>query len=151
MQVLQSRSARSDLPMSNAARKQLGLHSEELRNINKHEHFPMHDLHVGQNVMFQDATSKQWYPATITSLCFEPRSYNITTRDGVSYRKTQVHLKPYTPQGKKLEAEHSVSQPMAQSNDMWTVKQLECKKSYKVNNQAQSYTSRPKRDIKPPS
>ena len=43
MQILQSRSARSDLPMSNAARKQLGLHSEELRNINKHEHLPMDD------------------------------------------------------------------------------------------------------------
>ena len=38
MQILQSRSARSDLPMSNAARKQLGLHSEELRDINKHGH-----------------------------------------------------------------------------------------------------------------
>ena len=69
--------------MSNAARKQLGLHSEELRNIDKHEHLPMHNLHVGQNVMFQDTTSKWCYPATITSLCTEPRSYSITTRDGI--------------------------------------------------------------------
>ena len=108
--------------MSNTARKQLSLHSEELRNINKHEHLPMHDLHVGQNVMFQDATSKWWYPATITSLCSEPRSYNITTRDGITYRKTQAHLKPYTPKGKKLKAKHSMSQLMVQSNDMQTVK-----------------------------
>ena len=36
MQILKSRSARSDLPMSNAARKQLGLDSEDLRNTCKH-------------------------------------------------------------------------------------------------------------------
>ena len=99
--------------------------------------------------MFQDATSKQWYPATITSLCAEPRSYNITTREGVTYRKTQAHLKPCKPQDEKLEDEHSVSQQMTQSNDMLTVKQPECKKSYKVKNQAQSYTSRPKRPLSP--
>ena len=32
MQILQSRSARSDLPMSNTARQQLGLQSEKLIN-----------------------------------------------------------------------------------------------------------------------
>ena len=32
-----SRSARSDLPMSNAARKQLGIQPEVIRNIDKHE------------------------------------------------------------------------------------------------------------------
>ena len=68
--------------------------------------------------MFQDATSKQWYPATITRLCSEPRSNNITTGDGITYRKAQANLKPYTPQAKMFEAEHSVSQPIAQSNDM---------------------------------
>ena len=73
----------------------------------------------------------------------------LLPEEGVTYRKTQAHLKPYTPQDKKLEAEHSVSQLMAQSNDMQTVKQPECKKSYKVNNQAQSYNTIPKRDIKP--
>ena len=113
MQILQSRSARSELPMSNAARKKLGLHSEEHRNINKHEHLPAHDLLVGQNVMFQDATSKWWYLVTIISLCSVPRSYNIITRDGVTNRKTQAHLKPYTPQDKKFEDEHLVSQLMA--------------------------------------
>ena len=51
------------------------------------------------------------------------------------------------PQGKKFEAEYSMSQPMVQSSDMQTVKQPECKKSYKVKNQAQSYTSRPKRPL----
>ena len=33
MQILQGRSARSDLPMSNAARKQLGIQPEVLRNM----------------------------------------------------------------------------------------------------------------------
>ena len=88
MQILQSKSARSDLPMSNAVRKQLDLDSEDLGNTCKHEHLPTHDLHVGQDVIFQDVTSKWWYPATITSLCQEPRSYNITTREGVNYRRT---------------------------------------------------------------
>ena len=140
MQILRSRSTRSDLPMSNAARKQIGLDSEDLRNNCKHEHLPTHDLHLGQDVMYQDVTSKQWYPATITSLCQEPRSYNITTREGVNYRKTQSHLKPYKPQSKKLEAEVSLEL----SSDMQTVKQHNCKKPDSMNNQVQSYT-RPKR------
>ena len=83
-QILQNRSTRSDLPMSKAARQQLGLQSEKLRDVNKHEHLPSHDLDIGQGVMYQDATSKQQYPASITSLCVQPRSYNINTRKGVT-------------------------------------------------------------------
>ena len=90
MQILQSRSARSDLPMSNAARQQLGLQSGKLRNVNKHECFPLHDLHLGQDGMYQDATSKLWYTATVTGLCAQPRRYNINTREGVTYRKTHI-------------------------------------------------------------
>ena len=97
--------------------------------------------------MFQDTTSKQWFPAAITSLCSEPRSYKITTKEGVTYRKTQAHLKPYSPQNKKSEDEHCISQ----SSNMQTVKsnhkQFDSVKS--KNNQVQSY-SRPKRDINPP-
>ena len=85
MQILQERSARSDLPMSNAARKQLGIQPEVLRNINKHEVLPTHDLHVGQSVMYQDSVTKQWHPAIITSLCQEKRSYKIKTNDGIFY------------------------------------------------------------------
>ena len=79
-----------------------------------------------------------------TSLCAQPRSYNITIRDGVTYRKTQAHLKPYQPQCKKTEDEHSGS-------DMQTLK-ANCKQCDNIkckNNHAQS-PSRPKRDIKPP-
>ena len=144
MQILQSRCTKSDLPMSNAARQQLGLKPEKLRNVNKNEHLPSHDLRIGQDVMYQDATSKRWYPATITSLCVQPRCYNITTRQGVTYRKTQTHLKPYQPQSKKSEDECSVEQ----SSDMLTLK-TNCKQFDSMNNQVQSY-SKPKKDIKPP-
>ena len=47
--------------MSNAARKQLGLDSELLRNKQKNEHLPSHVLHLGQDVMLQDTTSKQCF------------------------------------------------------------------------------------------
>ena len=96
--------ARSDLPMSNAATKQLGIQPEVIRDSDKHTVLPTHDIYVGQHVMFQDSTSKHWYPAVIESLCPEPRSYKITTRDGITYRKTQAHLKPFTPQIKNLQS-----------------------------------------------
>ena len=44
MQILASRSARSDLPMSNVARKQKGLDCEQLRTKYKNEQLPLHDL-----------------------------------------------------------------------------------------------------------
>ena len=130
--------------LSNAARQQLCLQPEKLRTVYKYEHLPSHDLHIGQDIMYQDATSKWWYPATITSLCVQPRSYNITTREGVSYSKTQAHSKPYQPQCKKTEDEHSY-------NDMQTLK-ANCKQFDNVknkNSQVPSH-SKPKRDISPP-
>ena len=44
----------------------------------------------------------------------EKCSYKIKTSDGVIYRKTHAHLKPYTPQGMTTQSKQSVSQPMAQ-------------------------------------
>ena len=73
MQILQGRNARPDLSMSNAARKQLGIQPGVVRNKIKHAVLPMHDLHVGQQVMYYDSASKHWYPAVIESLCPEPR------------------------------------------------------------------------------
>ena len=130
--------------MSNAARQQLCLQPEKLGTVHKNEHLPSHDLHIGQDVMYQDVTSKQWCPATITSLHVQPKRYNITTKDGVTYRKTQAYLKPYQSQCKKSEDEHSDS-------DMQTLKanhkHFDNIKSH--NNQVQFHT-RPKTDIKPP-
>ena len=138
VQILSSRFARSDLPISNAARKQLGIDCKDLRTKYKTENLPANDIHIVQVIMYQDSTSKCWFPATITRLCKEPRSYIITTKDGVQYSKRQVHLKPYQPQGKKNEEEY-----LSQTNHMWTVK---TSKSQKIDNLAQSI---PKRDIKP--
>ena len=104
--------------MSNAARKQLGIQPEVIRNSYKHTVLPMHDLHVGQHVMYQGSTSKCWYLAVIESLSHEIRSYEITTRDGVTHRKMQVHLKTYTPQNKMSQSTQCVSPLMAQSNHM---------------------------------
>ena len=87
--------------MSNTARQQFGLQTEMLRIKMKNEHLPSHDLCLGQNVMVQDPTCKRWPPAVITRLCKEPRIYQVTTKDGVTYRKMQAHLKPYKPEGKQ--------------------------------------------------
>ena len=106
MQMLQIRPTRSQLLMSNAARRQIGLSPQQLGIKTKNDHLPSHDLCIGQDVMFHDSISKRWFPVTIQSHCKEPRSYKIITRDGVTYRKTQAHLKPYRPQSKQHEAEH---------------------------------------------
>ena len=140
MQILTSRTARSNLPILNAARKQLGLDCEDLRTKTKNEHLPSHDLHLNQAVMYQDPTTKRWFPAAITKLCQEPRSYIIKTKEGVKYRKTQAHFKPYHLQDKKVENE-----VVLHNNHMWTVKTLNSKQS--TTNLAQSS---PKRDIVPP-
>ena len=72
MQIFHNRCARSDLHMSNAARQKLGLQPEKLRTVYKNELFPSHELHIGQDVMYQDATSKQWYPATLQVYVHSP-------------------------------------------------------------------------------
>ena len=74
MQILQGRSARSDLLISNATTKLLGIQLDVLRNIDKHEVLPTHALHVGQIVMYKDSVTKQWHPAVKTSLCQEKGS-----------------------------------------------------------------------------
>ena len=103
-QMLQSKTVRSQLPMSNAARQQLGLQAERLRIKTKNKQLPWHDLCLEQSVMMQDPIHKRWSPAVITKLCKEPRSYQVTTKEGVMYRKMQAHLKPYTPSDKQDQA-----------------------------------------------
>ena len=69
MQILASRSARSDLPISNAAKKQLGLDCENLRTKYKNEHLPSHDLCLNQAVMYQDPTQmmvSSYYQQTVS-------------------------------------------------------------------------------------
>ena len=98
MQILSSRATRSSLPLSNAAKKQMGIQSEELRCRQNNQHLPTHDLSLNQTVMYQEPVRKKWYPAKITRLCDKPKSYIITTEEGTQYRKTQTHLKLYQMQ-----------------------------------------------------
>ena len=106
MQMLQQRSARSQLPMSNTAHRQLGIAAEQT-TATKNQHLPLHDLHMGQEVMCQDFVTKRWFPTTIKALYPEPRSYQIETSEGVIYRRTQNHLKPYKSHWKTPRREQS--------------------------------------------
>ena len=95
MQLLQQRSARSQLPMSNVARRRLGIVAEQPPK--KNQHLPSHDFHIGQDVMCQSPITKKWFPVKIKELCLEPRSYQVEMLEGIVYRRTQNHLKPFTP------------------------------------------------------
>ena len=136
--------------MSNAARKQLGIQPEIIRYSDKHAALPTHYLNIGQHVMYHDSARKHWYSAVIDSLCSEPRSYKIITRDGIVYRKTQSHLKSFTPQNKMSQSSKCVSCPVAPSNHMWPVK-TESKKKSQVNNQLQVQTSDLQGNLSPQS
>ena len=111
MQILSSRSTRYTLPLSNMAKRQMGIQGEELRSKQKNQHLPTHDLHLHQTVMFQETTSIKWYPATITKLCKEPRSYIITTADSTQYRRMQMDLKPYQLRSKADSKELQITPP----------------------------------------
>ena len=69
-----------------------------------------------------------------------PRSYIITAKQGVQYRKTQAHLKSYQPQDSTNENEL-----LAQNNHKQTVKSAKYKQ-----NEANLAQFRTKRDITPP-
>ena len=71
----------------------MGLHSEHLRVNQKNHHLPTNDLYLDQAVRYLDPTMRKWYPAKITKLCDEPRSYITSTENGTQYRKTQQHSK----------------------------------------------------------
>ena len=77
---------------------------------------PTHDIPIGQNVMYREPNDKIWYPATVIHQLQEKRSYLIRMKDNIVYRKTQVHLKPYTPE-KKIEPPELYKKDNEQSHD----------------------------------
>ena len=88
MQILQGSSARSNLPMSYAAKVKYGLASGKSlpppeQKQNKNERAPTHDYHLHQDVTYLDPISHKWFPAKMDA----KRSYLIKTSDGVEYRK----------------------------------------------------------------
>ena len=78
---------------------------------------------------------KDGIPATVIQQLPEKRSYLIKTNDNVVYRKTQVHLKPYTPE-KKIKPPELYKKDNNESID---------------NNQSVKDNQRPKHSIKPPN
>ena len=74
--------------------------------------------------MMQDPTSKWWSPAVITRLCKEPRRYQVTTSDNVTYRKMQAHLKLYKPEIKSAQD--------VKNCNMWPLEKT-CHKTVKSN------------------
>ena len=60
VQMLQQRSARLRLPMSNAARRKFGIAAEQ--QPRKNQHLPAHDYHIGQDVMCQSPITKKMVP-----------------------------------------------------------------------------------------
>ena len=117
MQMLQKRSARSQLPVLNAACRHLGIAAEQT-TANKNQHLPLHDLHIGQEVMYQDSVTKRWFLATVKALCPEPRSYQILTMKGVIYRRTHNHLKPYKSHQKTQKGEQFNQNNVNNSDDL---------------------------------
>ena len=51
--------------------------------------------------MFITPPEKTWVPAVIKEYLGH-RSYKVQTVDGVVYRRTRLHLKPYKSQGNRL-------------------------------------------------
>ena len=108
MQILQGRQAHTNLPLSHAAKVQMGINhapqptAEILRVKDKLLSSPTHNIPIGQIVMYREPNDKRWYPAIVIQQSPEKRSYLIRTKDNVVYRKIQVHLKPYILE-KKIE------------------------------------------------
>ena len=136
MQMLQQRSARLQLPMSNVAKRQLQISVEQL-STNINQHLPSHDFYIGQEVMCQSHITKRWFPATIKALCPEPKTYQIETPEGITYRRTQYHLKPFK------------SSQKTQTKEQYQQKCL-CQKRTPDNDDCKQIQAHPKRQIKKP-
>ena len=77
--------ARTLLPMSNVARTQHGLGSEQLRVTSKNEQLPTHNLHISQSVMHLNPVNRIWYPATVTQFFAKNLEVTISEQKMVSY------------------------------------------------------------------
>ena len=153
MQILLDRQAHTDLPLSHAAKVQMGINhapwptAEILCVKDKLLSSPTHDIPIGQNVMYREPNDKRWYPATVMQQLPEKRSYLIRTKDNVVYRKMQVHLKPYIPE-KKIEPPELYKKENEESLDNYQCvnheQSLDNTQNIKIN-------QRPKHNIKLPN
>ena len=95
-ELLHGRKPSIDLPQWKRKPK---VNLEVLRQQNKNEQ-AQHDniLPLGSHVMFITPPEKRWHPAIIQEYLGH-QSYKVRTPDGVVYRRSRLHLKPYVPQG----------------------------------------------------
>ena len=93
MHILQGRYAHTDLPLSHAAKVQMGINhapwptAEILHVKDKLLSWPTHDILIGHNIMYREPNDKRWYPAIVIQQLLEKRWYLIRTKDNVVYRK----------------------------------------------------------------
>ena len=88
MQMLQQRSADCNYPMSNAARRQLGIAIDQLSS-NKNQHLPTHNFVLDKRLCVKALLLRDGFPATIKALCPELRSYQIETQEGITQENTK--------------------------------------------------------------
>ena len=141
MQILQGRQARTDPPLLHAAKVKMGINhapiptAEILHVKDKSLSTPIHNIPIGQNVIYSKPNDRRWYPTTVIQQLLEKRIYLIKTNDNVIYRKMQVHLKPYIPEMKAQQPE------LCKINNDQSAD----------NNQSVIINQRPKHNIKPPN
>ena len=97
--------------------------------------------------MYRETDDKRWYSATVIQQLPEKRSYLIRMKDNVAYRKTLVHLKPYTPE-KKIEPPELYIKDNEQHLDNYQCVNIEQSLD---NNQSIKINQRSKCNIKPPN
>ena len=153
MQILQGRQACTDLPLFHAAKVQMGINhtpkptAEILCVKDKLLSLPTHDIPISQNVITGNPMTKDGIQQLLSNGYPEKRSYLNRTNDNVVYRKTQVHLKPYTPEKKikpqelyKKDNNQSINNNPSVNNDQSN-----------DNNQSVNNNQRPKHIIKLPN
>ena len=129
MQILQGRQACTDLPLLHAAKVQMGIShapqpTDEILCVkNKslsspHMIYPLVRMSCTGNPMIKDGIPQ------LSSNSDQRRDHTSSKQMTMSYRKTQVHLKPYTPEKKieppelyKEDCNHSVHNNQSVNNN----------------------------------
>ena len=119
--------------MSSVVRRKFGIIAEQPPK--KNQHIPLHDFHIGQDVMCQSPITKKWFPVKIKELCPEPRSYQVETLEGIIYRRTQNHLKPFTPSERTQINEQCSKLPLSRTLIKQTLMQLNSNQRDKLKRQ----------------
>jgi len=99
-EILLGRPIKTTLPsISQTSRKGILSHEkliekkEHLENkVNVHR-VPLPPLQAGQKIRILDHNKRTWCPGTVTRVCEEPRSYEVTTPNGTTVRRNRSQLR----------------------------------------------------------